>query len=89
MKNKLVKLFSMMLALAMIFALAACTNTNSTTSNESTTAADAGAAQPVNDMADVPAATPEAVSGATMSLTGEYGDILLAVERAWDDARSK
>ena len=31
MKNKLVKLFSMMLALAMIFALAACTNTNSTT----------------------------------------------------------
>ena len=59
----------------------------SASETESTTAADAGAAQPVNDMADVPAATPEAVSGATMSLTGEYGDILLAVERAWEDAQ--
>ena len=46
MKNKLVKLFSMMLALAMIFALAACTNTNSTTSNESTTAAETTTAAP-------------------------------------------
>ena len=56
---------------------------------ESTTAADAGTAQPVNDMASVPAATsqPDAASGATMSLTGEHGDILLAIERAWEDAR--
>ena len=62
-----------------------------TSETESTTAADAGTAQPMNDMADVPAATsqPDAASGATMSLTGEYGDILLAVERAWNDARSK
>ena len=46
---------------------------------------DAGAVQPVNDMADVPGA--DATSAATMSLTGEYGDILLAIERAWEDAR--
>ena len=64
-------------------------NRKSASETDSTTATDAGTAQPVNDMADVPAATPEAVSGATMSLTGEYGDILLAVERAWEDARSK
>lgn len=30
---------------------------------------------------------PDAVTGATISLRGEYGDILLAVERAWEDAR--
>jgi hypothetical protein len=59
----------------------------SASETESTTADDAGTAQPVNDMASVPAATPEAVSGATMSLQSEYGDILLAIERAWEDAR--
>ena len=50
-----------------------------------TNADDAGIAQPMNDMADVPSA--DAVSAATMSLTGEYGDILLAIERAWEDAK--
>ena len=43
MKNKLVKLFSILLALTMIFALAACSNTNSTettTATEATTAAE-------------------------------------------------
>ena len=64
-------------------------NAKSGSETESTTASDGGTAQPVNDTASVPAATPEAVSGATMSLTGEYGDILLAVERAWNAARSK
>ena len=69
----------------------ASTQTASASETESTTAADAGTAQPMNDMADVPAATgqPDAASGATMSLTGEYGDILLAIERAWEDAQSK
>ncbi len=52
---------------------------------EATDASDAGAAQPVNDMADVPHA--DAASSATMSLQGEYGDILLAIERAWEDAQ--
>ena len=56
-----------------------------TDETRSTDAADAGAAQPMNDMADVPAA--DAASSATMSLQGEYGDILLAIERAWEDAR--
>lgn len=28
-------------------------------------------------------------SGATMSLRGEYGDILLAIERAWEDAQRR
>ena len=53
--------------------------------SNATNAADAGAAQPMNDMADVPSA--DAISAATMSLTGEYGDILLAIERAWEDAQ--
>lgn len=50
-----------------------------------TDAADAGTAQPVNDMADVPAATAaaDAQTSATIALEGEYGEILLAVERAW------
>ena len=56
-----------------------------------TDAGDAGAAQPVNDMADVPAAdnagAADARTSATMSLQGEYGDILLAIERAWEDAQ--
>ncbi len=32
-------------------------------------------------------AQPEANSSATMSLQSEYGDIILAIERAWEDAR--
>lgn len=52
-----------------------------------TNADDAGAAQPMNNMADVPGA--DAISAATMSLTGEYGDILLAIERAWEDAQQR
>ena len=56
---------------------------NSTASEaQATTAADAGTAQPVNDMADV-----DMSASATMSLQGEYGDILLAIERAWQDAQ--
>jgi hypothetical protein len=39
----------------------------------------------MNDMANVPSA--DAISAATMSLQGEYGDILLAIERAWEDAQ--
>ena len=29
----------------------------------------------------------DAISSATISPTGEYGDILLAIERAWEDAQ--
>lgn len=57
---------------------------------EATDASDAGAAQPVNDMADVDMTNTtqaDAASSATMSLQGEYGDILLAIERAWEDAQ--
>jgi len=56
-----------------------------TSETQVTDAADAGAAQPVNDMADVPAATAaaDAESSASIALEGEYGEILLAVERAW------
>ena len=54
---------------------------------DATDAGDAGAAQPVNDMADVDMTTTDAASSATMSLQGEYGDILLAIERAWQDAK--
>lgn len=55
---------------------------------EVTDASDAGTAQPVNDMADAPSAgAADAASGATMSLQSEYGDILLAIERAWENAR--
>jgi hypothetical protein len=55
---------------------------------DATDAGDAGAAQPVNDMADVDMSTQaDAASSATMSLQGEYGDILLAIERAWQDAK--
>lgn len=56
-----------------------------TSETTATDADDAGAAQPMNAMADVPAA--DAASSATMSLQGEYGDILLAIERAWEDAQ--
>lgn len=35
----------------------------------------------------VATARPDASSSATISLQGEYGDILLAIERAWEDAR--
>lgn len=51
---------------------------------QATDAADGGTAQPVSDMADVPAA--DAATGATISLDGEYGDVLLAIQRAWEDA---
>ena len=57
---------------------------------EATDASDAGTAQPVNDMADVDMTGTnqmDAASSATMSLQGEYGDILLAIERAWEDAK--
>ena len=53
--------------------------------SNATNAADTGTAQPMNDMANVPSA--DAISAATMSLQGEYGDILLAIERAWEDAQ--
>lgn len=66
---------------------------------QTTDAADGGTAQPVNDMADVPAAGTEnantadgqtgaadATTGATISLDGEYGDVLLAIQRAWENA---
>lgn len=52
---------------------------------QTTDASDAGAAQPMNDMADVPHL--DAASSATMALEGEYGNILLAIERAWEDAQ--
>ncbi len=57
---------------------------------QTTDAADGGTAQPVNDMSNAPAAkgtATDATSSATMSLQGEYGDILLAIERAWEDAQ--
>lgn len=55
---------------------------------QATDASDAGAAQPVNDMADVDfGVATDAASSATMSLQDEHGDILLAIERAWEDAR--
>jgi hypothetical protein len=31
----------------------------------------------------------DSISGATMSLRGEHGDILLAIERAWEDAQRR
>ena len=55
-----------------------------------TNAADAGAAQMTNDMADADMtgeSQTDTNSSATMSLQGEYGDILLAIERAWEDAQ--
>jgi len=56
--------------------------------SEATTADDAGTAQPMYDMADVNmTGKQDAASSATMSLQGEYGDILLAIERAWEDAQ--
>ena len=56
-----------------------------TSEAQATGAADAGTAQPAHDMADVPAATAAAdtESSASIALEGEYGEILLAVERAW------
>ena len=65
--------------------------TNSPASETQTTdTSDAGTAQPYNDMANVNMTSntqADAASSATMSLQGEYGDILLAIERAWEDAR--
>jgi hypothetical protein len=34
-------------------------------------------------------AQPEVSTSATMSLQSEYGDILLAIERAWEDAQRR
>lgn len=31
----------------------------------------------------------DAMTGATISLRGEYGDVLLAIQRAWEDAKSR
>ena len=59
--------------------------TASTSESEATTAADAGTAQV--DAPEGADATVDAASSATMSLQGEYGDILLAIERAWEDAQ--
>lgn len=56
-----------------------------TASESESTAADAGTAR-----ADAPGgadAAADAATSATMSLQSEYGDILLAIERAWEDAR--
>ena len=56
---------------------------------DATDASDAGAAQPMNDMADVNMTNQaDTASSATISLQGEYGDILLAIERAWEDAKA-
>lgn len=60
---------------------------------EATTAADGGTAQPAAGQsadagtANTGASQTDAASGATMSLQSEYGDILLAIERAWEDAK--
>lgn len=67
-------------------------NTAAQSETAVTDAADGGTAQVANDMANVPvagtaAARTDAASSATMSLQGEYGDILLAIERAWEDAK--
>lgn len=63
------------------------TNERNPAETQTTDAADGGTAQPVNDMADVPAAdTADAATGATISLQGEYGDVLLAIQRAWENA---
>lgn len=40
------------------------------------------------DTATAQSAATDAAASATISLQGEYGDILLAMERAWEDARS-
>ena len=62
----------------------------SASETDTTNAADAGTTQPVNDMADMPAADgTDTATSATMSLTGEYGNILLAIERAWEDAQRR
>lgn len=64
-------------------------STQTRSETQATDASDAGAAQPVNDMADVnlTGTQMDAATSATMSLQGEYGDILLAIERAWEDAQ--
>lgn len=65
-------------------------NTQTRSETQATDASDAGAAQPVNDMADVDmtGGQTDTATSATMSLQGEYGDILLAIERAWEDAKA-
>lgn len=50
---------------------------------KSAEAAEGGAAADASDAAGMT----DALSGATMSLQDEHGDILLAIERAWEDAR--
>lgn len=64
-------------------------STQTRSETQATDASDAGAAQPVNDMADVNLTgnQMDTTTSATMSLQGEYGDILLAIERAWEDAQ--
>ncbi len=67
-------------------------SSDQTSETESTSAADAGTALPMNDMGDVPPAGSttgqnDATTSATMSLQSEYGDILLAIERAWENAQ--
>ena len=63
--------------------------TGTTSETDVTDASDAGAAQPVNDMADVDMTSGQmdTSTSATISLQSEYGDILLAIERAWEDAQ--
>ena len=63
--------------------------TGTTSETDVTDASDAGAAQPMNDMADVDMTSgqTDAATSATISLQSEYGDVLLAIERAWEDAR--
>ena len=66
-------------------------NTTAPTASEpeATTAADVGTAQvaaPEGADAQTGMQT-DATTSATMSLQGEYGDILLAIERAWVDAQ--
>nr|MBR4281431.1 FMN-binding protein [Clostridia bacterium] len=72
-------------------AAGAASGTNTAAESQATTASDVGSAQPMNGMADADmtgSAQTDASSSATMSLQGEYGDVLLAIERAWEDAKS-
>ncbi len=56
------------------------------TANTTDTANTADTADAVNT-ADTTANAADAASGATISLNGEYGDVLLAIQRAWEDAQ--
>lgn len=68
-------------------------DTPAASETDASDASDGGSAQPVTDMADVSMtqSTPavDGATSATMSLQGEYGDILLAIQRAWEDARQE